>query len=112
MAEEKSPSHHFCSLSAACLLHNSHGVLRVVQLVQEEPHRGVKVPGRLVGHHRLLVLPVSLIGELELNLGRGDVGEEAADLGPVLELDVEVGGLVVVLGLRTGGMGLCSGTHS
>ena len=47
-----------------------------------------------------------------LNLGRGDVGEEAADLGPVLELDVEVGGLVVVLGLRTGGMGLCSGTHS
>ena len=43
MAEEKSPSHHFCSLSAACLLHNSHGVLRVVQLVQEEPHRGVKV---------------------------------------------------------------------
>ena len=100
MAEEKSPSHHFCSLSAACLLHNSHGVLRVVQLVQEEPHRGVRVPGRLVGHHRLLVLPVRLLGlgELELNLGRGDVGEEAADLGPVLELDVEVGGLVVVAG--------------
>ena len=40
---DEEPRHHFCSLSAACLLHNSHGVLRVVQLVQEEPHRGVKV---------------------------------------------------------------------
>ena len=79
---DEEPRHHCGPLSAAGLLHNSHGVLRVVEFIQEEPHRGVVVPGRLVGHHCL----------------SGDVGEEAAYLGPVLQFEVEVSHLVVVLG--------------
>ena len=57
---DEEPRHHFGPLSAAGLLHNSNRVLRVVEFIQEEPHRRVAVPGRLVGHNCLLVLPVSL----------------------------------------------------
>ena len=58
---DEEPGHHLGPLGTPRLLHDPNRVLRVVEPVQVEPDRRVVVPGSLVRHHRLLVLPVTLL---------------------------------------------------